>query len=227
MTVKPDELKSTLLEKAVGQVRERVDGAQAPILETFVRMYYGDAAPEDLAGLDLYGAALAHWHLLQRRTPGDVKVHAYTPTAEEHGWRSTHSVIDIVSDDMPFIVDSVAMALTRRDTAIHRFIHPAVRVRRDESGNLIELLPWEEEGSAESLVHVEIDRQEQSVLDELAAELKGVLGDVRAAVEDWRAMRARVQQLVSDLAEHPPPVDPDDAAEARAFLEWIDDHNFT
>jgi len=227
MTVKPDELKSALVEKAVAQVRERVDGAQAPILETFVHMYYSDAAPEDLDGLDLYGAALAHWHLLQRRTPGDVKLHAYTPTAEEHGWRSTHSVIEIVSDDMPFIVDSVAMALTRRDTAIHRFIHPAVRVRRDESGNLVELVPWDAEGRAESLVHVEIDRQEQGVLGELASELRRVLGDVRAAVEDWPAMRERVQQLVTDLAGHPPPVDPDDAAEARAFLQWIDDDNFT
>src|SRR5437867_6499517 len=176
MTVKPDELKLALVEKAVGQVRERVDGAQAPILEAFVRAYYGDAAPEDLEGLDLYGAALAHWHLVQRRTPGEVKLHAYTPTAEEHGWRSTHSVIEIVSDDMPFIVDSVAMALTRRDTAIHRFIHPAIRVRRNESGNLVELLPWEAEGSAESLVHVEVDRQEQGVLDELAEEPVRVLG---------------------------------------------------
>src|SRR5207249_6444243 len=168
MTVKPDELKSTLVEKAVAQVRERIDGAQAPIVETFLRAYYGDAPPEDLEGLDLYGAALAHWHLVQRRNPGEVKLHAYTPTAEEHGWRSTHSVIEIVSDDMPFIVDSVAMALTRRGTAIHRFIHPAVRVRRDESGSLLELMPWDAAESAESLVHVEIDRHEQGLLDELA-----------------------------------------------------------
>jgi glutamate dehydrogenase len=227
MTVKPDELKSALVEKAVGQVRERIDGAQAPIIESFVRAYYGDAAPEDLDALDLYGAALAHWHLVQRRAPGEVRLHAYTPTAEEHGWRSTHSVIEIVSEDMPFIVDSVAMALTRRDTAIHRFIHPAIKVRRDESGNLVELLPWDAEGTAESLVHVEIDRQEHGVLAELAEELKRVLGDVRAAVEDWPATRARVQQLVADLAADPPPIDPEEVQEARAFLEWIDDHNFT
>src|SRR2546429_7849971 len=214
MTVKPEELKTALVEKALGQVRERVDGSQAPVLEAFVRAYYGDAAPEDLDGLDLYGAALAHWHLLKRRRTGEVKVHAYTPTAEEHGWRSTHSVVEIVSDDMPFIVDSVAMALTRRDTAIHRFIHPAIRVRRDESGNLVELLPWEAEGSAESLVHVEIDRQEQGTLAELADELRRVLADVRASVEDWPATRARVQQLVADLAADPPPVDPDEVAEA-------------
>jgi len=227
MTVKPEELKTALVEKALGQVRERVDGSHAPILEAFVRAYYNDAAPEDLDGLDLYGAALAHWHLLQRRRAGEVKVRAYTPTAEEHGWRSTHSVVEIVSDDMPFIVDSVAMALTRRGTAIHRFIHPAVRVRRDESGTLLELLPWDAEGAAESLVHVEIDRHDQALLDELAAELENVLGDVRAAVEDWTAMRARVRELVADLDHHPPPIDPDEVAEAKALLEWIEDDNFT
>jgi glutamate dehydrogenase len=226
--VKPEELKAALLEKTVAHVHERFDDAQAGLIETFVRAYYADAAPEDLDGLDLYGAALAHWHLLQRRPAGEVKVHAYTPTAEEHGWRSTHSVVEIVSDDMPFIVDSVSMALTRGGRGIHRFLHPAVRVRRDGDGRLVDLLRWEHEGPAESLVHVEIDRQtERSQLDELEADLQHVLSDVRAAVEDWPAMRARVRDAVALLDERPPPLDPDEVAEARALLEWIGDDNFT
>ncbi|HYT51773.1 MAG TPA: NAD-glutamate dehydrogenase [Gaiellaceae bacterium] len=228
MAVKPEEAKAALVEKAIAHVRERLPGPQASDVERFVRSYYADAAPEDLGELDLYGAALAHWHCLKRRRPGEVKVHAYTPTLEEHGWQSTHSVVEIVTDDMPFLVDSVAMALTRRGSAIHAFVHPIVKVRRDGEGRLLELLPWEAEGFAESLIHVEIDRQaEQAPLDELAAELQRVLADVHAAVEDWPAMREQVRAIVAELDERPPPIDPDDLAEAKALLEWMNDDRFT
>jgi glutamate dehydrogenase len=228
VAVKPEEAKAALVEKAIAHVRERLGGPQASDVEGFVRAYYADAAPEDLGELDLYGAALAHWHLLQRRRPGELKVHACTPTLEEHGWQSTHSVVEIVTDDMPFLVDSVAMALTRRGSAIHVFVHPIIKVRRDEEGRLLELLPWEAEGLAESLIHVEIDRQaDRASLDELAEELERVLAEVHAAVEDWPAMRERVRDIIAELDERAPPVGPDELAEAKALLEWMDDDHFT
>jgi glutamate dehydrogenase len=228
VAVKPEEAKAALVEQTVAHVRERLPAPQAGEVERFVRAYYADAAPEDLGELDLYGAALAQWQLLQRRRPGELKVHAYTPSYEEHGWQSPHSVVEIVTDDMPFLVDSVSMALTRRGSAIHVFVHPIVRVRRDDEGRLLELVEWEAEGLAESVLHVELDRQpDQASLDELAAELHRVLADVHVAVADWPATRERVREVVAELDEHPPPVDPDELAEAKALLEWIDDHNFT
>jgi glutamate dehydrogenase len=228
MTVKPEEAKAALVEKAIAQVRERLSEPQAADVERFVRAYYAETAPEDLAELDLYGAALSHWHLLQRRRPGEAKVHVYTPQVDEHGWQSPHSVVETVTDDMPFLVDSVAMALTRRGSAIHLSVHPIVRVRRDADGRLQELLPWSAEGPAESLLHVEIDRQaDQALLDELEAELHRVLADVRAAVEDWPAMRGHVREIVAELDESPPPVDPDELAETKALLEWIHGDHFT
>jgi glutamate dehydrogenase len=228
MAVKPEEAKAALVDKAVDQVRERLPESQADQVERFVRDYFADAAPEDLGELDLYGAALAHWHLLQRRHPGELKVHAYTPSFEEHGWQSAHSVVELITDDMPFLVDSVAMALTRGASAIHVFVHPIVRVRRDDEGRLLELLPWEAEGLTESLIHVEIDRQPQKArLDELAADLKRVLADVDAAVEDWPAMREQVGSIVAGLEERPPPVSAEELAEAKALLEWMHDDHFT
>jgi glutamate dehydrogenase len=228
MTVKPQDAKEALVEKAIGHVRDRLPGPEANDVERFARAYYGDAAPEDLGEFDLYGAALAHWHFLQRRRPGELKVHVYTPKLEEHGWQSTHSVVEIITDDMPFLVDSVAMALTRHGSAIHAFVHPIVKVARDDEGRLLELLPWETDGLDESLIHVEIDRQaDQARLDELAAELRRVLADVQAAVEDWPAMRERVRAIVADLDERPPPVASDEVTDAKALLEWMDDDHFT
>src|SRR5205823_4352929 len=111
---------------------------------------------------------------------------------------------------------------------IHAFVHPIVKVLRDGAGRLVELLPWETDGPAESLIHVEIDRQaEQTLLAELAATLERALGDVQAAVEDWPAMREQVRAIVAELDERPPAVAPDELTEAKALLEWMRDDHFT
>jgi glutamate dehydrogenase len=229
MAARLEEAKASLVEKAIAHVRERVSEPQASQVAQFVREFYADSAPEDLGELDLYGAALAHWQLLQRRRPPEAKVHVYTPRAEEHGWQSRHSVVEVVSDDMPFLVDSIAMAITRHGSAIHFFIHPVMRVRRDEHGQLVELLPAGAEGGiSESLIHVEIDRHaDQEALDELAAALRSALVDVRAAVEDWAPMRERIAEAAAELEDRPPPIASEELAEAKALLEWIGDHHFT
>jgi glutamate dehydrogenase len=231
MALRAEEAKAAIVEQAIAQIRERMPSPQAAQLERFVRDYYAAAAPEDVAEIDAYGAALAHWTLLQRRLPGETKVHVYTPRAEEHGWQSTHSVVEIVTDDMPFLVDSVSMTLTGRGIAIHNLVHPMLEVTRDEDGRLRGV--GAEAGGAgkagrEAVMHLEIDRcSDQAVLDDLAAELRRVLADVRAAVEDWRAMRARVDDAVEELARRSPRVDPDELAEAKALLEWLADDHFT
>ena len=125
---------------------------------------------------------------------------------------------------MPFLVDSVSMEVTRSGSAIHLVIRPIMRLRRDEEGRLLEV--GAEDGQPESLIHVEIDRQASpEALERLRDGLCRVLGDVRAAVEDWPAMRERVRDVVEEVSAAP--VDPDERAEARDLLEWMDDGHFT
>ena len=160
LATRPDERKAALLEAAVARVHERVESDQAEDVERFVRAYYAHVAPDDLSDrsdVDLYGAAVAHWNLARVRRPGELKVHVYTPNVEEHGWESPHTVVETVVDDMPFLVDSVSMEVTRSGSAIHLVIRPIMRVRRDEEGRLLEV--GAEDGLPESLIHVEIDRQ--------------------------------------------------------------------
>src|SRR5205807_10654003 len=94
----------------------------------------------DRSPLDLYGAALAHWNLAATRASGAAKVKVYNPDFEQNGWSSPHTVIEIVSDDMPFLVDSVTMELGRQGYAIDLVIHPVIRVRRDPEGQLLEVV---------------------------------------------------------------------------------------
>jgi glutamate dehydrogenase len=229
MTASPDEAKELLLEATCARVRERIDGSEAADVERFVRAYYAHVAPDDLldrSALDLYGAALAHWNLARVRRPGEIKVHVYTPNVEEHGWESAHTVVETVVDDMPFLVDSVSMEVTRHGSAIHLVIRPIVHVRRDEEGRLLGLDT--DAGLAESLIHLEIDRQsDPAALDELRTCLLRILGQVRAAVEDWPSMRQRVRDVVAELRETPPPADTEQLAETRDLLEWIHDDHFT
>ena len=234
MAVKVEQVDAALIETVCSRIRERCDADEAPQLEEFVREYYRWVPPEDLVGrdaLDLYGAALAHWKFLEQRAPGEAKVRVYNPSFEQHGWQSTHTVVEMATDDMPFLVDSVTMALTRRSHGIHLLLHPVVGARRDEQGRMLEVLPPgapEGEGVAESVLHAEIDREtEPAELDALREDLLRTLGQVRATVEDWPPMRARVHELVAELDASPPPVEAVEVEEAKALLEWLDDHHFT
>jgi glutamate dehydrogenase len=234
VAVKIEQVEPALIETVCSRIRERLDAETAPRCEEFVRQYYRWVPPEDLVGrdaLDLYGAAVAHWKFVEDRPAGAAKVRVYNPDFEQHGWQSTHTVVEVVTDDMPFVVDSVTAELTRRSYGIHLLIHPVVRVERDEHGHLVSVLPSgapEEEGHTESVVHVEVDREtDPAELDELRGHIECVLDEVRAAVDDWPAMRQRVQDLIAELETSPPPVDPEEVEEARELLAWLKDHHFT
>src|SRR5262245_43177987 len=189
MSSKPDEAKAGLIEKTVEFARAKLPTEQAARLEAFIRIYYGAVAADDLlerSVADLYGAALGHLNFGTKRTPGTAKVRVYTPQLEEHGWTSTHTVVEIVNDDMPFLVDSVSMELNRLGSGVHLIIHPVVRVRRDEEGRLLEVLPHDAEVpdcKLESFIHAAIVRESDPThLEQVRAGREHVLADVRAAV---------------------------------------------
>ena len=227
-------VKDELLDKVVARVREQLPEDQAPQVEEFARQYYGWVSREDLSErspVDVYGAAVAHWNFARHREPGSARIRVYNPRFEEHGWQSTHTVVEMVNDDMPFLVDSTRMEITRQGYGIHLMLHSVVRVRRDPEGRLVEVLDpssTDEDAISESVIHVEVDRQtEPEVLEHLRECIEKVLVDIRAAVEDWPRMREKTRSIASGLEEEAPPVEEGELAEARAFLEWIADDNFT
>ncbi|MGE4011273.1 MAG: NAD-glutamate dehydrogenase, partial [Alphaproteobacteria bacterium] len=179
---------------------------------------------------ELCGAAIGFWRRAQRREAGRPTVAVYNPSLEADGWRSIHTVIDIVNDDMPFLVDSTIAELNRQGLAVHLLMHPIARVKRDASGRLLAFAEPAAggEGALESFMQVIVDEQKSSEsLAALAADIARVLGNVRMAVADWAAMRKRSADTAQVLRALPPAISAGDVGEARAFLDWIGDDHFT
>ncbi|MDX1527829.1 MAG: NAD-glutamate dehydrogenase, partial [Gammaproteobacteria bacterium] len=224
----------SIIESVVATVGDKLAGDERAAVEEFVRQYYAGTAPDDLADsevMDLYGAALAHWNFAKQRKPGEPKIRVYNPQVEEHGWQSTHTIVELVTDDMPFLVDSVRMALNRHGLTVHLLIHPVMRVRRDKSGRAIAPVAHgdtDEGAITEAVMHIEVDRQaEKEVIEQTVAAIHSVLDDVRAAVTDWRPMREKLQAILEELKNSPPPLHKDEIKEAQSFLEWLDSNHFT
>ena len=234
MAVQSTARQGELMDEVAALARERVSGKDLDLVLAFVTGYYAGVSPGDLAeraAADLYGAAVAHFNLARRRAPGAFRTRVYNPQVEQHGWQSTHTIVEIVTDDMPFLVDSVRMVLNGRGYTSHLVIHPVMRFRRGKDGRLEALLPVDEEGegsTVEAVIRLETDRQtEQEVLDALAEEVRCALADVRAAVEDWSDMREQLRRSTADLRAAPPPVARDELEETCAFLDWIKNNHFT
>ena len=202
-----------------------------PLVEELDPHYYYRHVPsEDLAGRtpdDLLGAMVSHIALASDRPPGVARVRVFTPTVEADGWSCGRTVVEIVTDDMPFLVDSVSSELARLGRGLHLVIHPVLSVDRDSDGRLVSIRPADGDGLRESWIHVEIDRGSADAA-QIEAALRRVLGDVRAAVEDWPRMRTTVLGISRDLIEQPPVSVPrSEADEAGALLAWLADDNFT
>src|SRR5215212_1225982 len=177
--MKVEDTEQALTEAVCSRVREQLDSADAELAEAFARQLYRWVAVEDVAErdpLDLYGLALGHFNFARERPPGTPKVRVYNPHFEEDGWQSTHTAVDIVTDDMPFLIDSVSMELNRRGCGVHLIIHPVLTVRRDSAGRLVEILTpgetLEDGATGESVIHAEVVRQTDA---ERLTELEGHL----------------------------------------------------
>ena len=233
MTSRAKDLNDELIETIVRQLHDRAPRAGADQLERFVRGYYDGVAPEDLIGFtadNLYGEACWMFRFAQKRAPNTPNIRVYNPHHEEHGWQSTRTIVEIVNDDMPFLVDSVAADLNRHDLTVHLLIHPILRVRRDDKGRLLDVLDPNddaEDAAIESVLHVEVNQQTaQTALDALRESLERVLGDVRGTVEDFQPMRAKIDEIIAEVETSPPTLAEGDVAEGKAFLEWVRDDNF-
>ncbi|MGH3350293.1 MAG: NAD-glutamate dehydrogenase domain-containing protein, partial [Nocardioides sp.] len=190
--------------------------------------YFRNVAPEELTGrseADLAGAVGSHLALASSRPQGTAAVRILTPTTANDGWSAGgRSVVEIVVDDMPYLVDSVKTELYRRGLDVHLVVHPVIDVARDVTGSLEGV---NEGDIRESWMHIEIDRLAPDAAKEIVTGLEGVLEDVREVVEDEPRLHRRLAEIAAGLRYTPPNSVPrEEAAEAAELLAWLAEDHF-
>jgi glutamate dehydrogenase len=189
-----------------------------PLVESIQKALTRNALPGETQGLgrdDERQAAEFLADVAASRRRGELALRIES-TGGEAGNRRMR--IGIVNDDMPFLVDSVANAIAARQLTIHRLLHPVVCVRRDSKGELEEVSPLcADKDRRESMMYLELDRADARGRQELAADLRRVLGDVRLAVRDWTKLQSKMREDARGIQE----------GEGAALLDWFADGAMT
>jgi glutamate dehydrogenase len=201
----------------------------------FLREFYATADRQDLAERDAAGLAAVAWSLLRfarRRMAGQALVRVFNPTLNADGYTSPHTVVEMVGDDMPFLVDSIGLALARRGLTLHFLAHPIFAVTRDRRGGLRSVRAREDAPRAqqlrESFQHLEVDRIVGAVaLADLSREISRNLADVRVAYSDWPRMQSAVRETAERLSRNPGRLAGEDLAGTCALLAWMVNKHFT
>ncbi|MHB1947738.1 MAG: NAD-glutamate dehydrogenase [Gammaproteobacteria bacterium] len=216
-------------------LKSRVPKSQARLLEIFATRFFGACSLHDLSQRtieDLAGALWSIWNFIYQREPGESKVRVFNPSREKDGWESTHTIIEVSHDDIPFLVDSMRMDINRSGIQIHFAIHfGGTKVKRDADNKITDILPLgqsDADARSEAPIYFEIDRQIDPVaMEGLRNSIVKILGDARLAVCDWRKMLEKAEQSLQELEQNPPPLDPAEIAESKDFLRWLINNHFT
>ncbi|WP_194435022.1 NAD-glutamate dehydrogenase [Vibrio fluminensis] len=230
MTVR-EPLMPVLLEKVYQLIQDKLELAQQPLVNQLAQHLFSNIAQDDLLERnesDLYGAVVSLWHHLNDKKPQDISVRVFNPTVSKQGWQSTHTIVEIVVPDGPFLVDSIKMALTRLDLASHLMLHGPTQIKRDKKDKILSI--EQGEGELLSIFHIEVDRlSDKQAMASLKEELLDILSDTQLVVTDWKQMVERLQ-FVTDQVEGlqgKVEIERDHYEETIQFLRWLGDHNFT
>ena len=206
-------------------------------LAEFAEALFEHGAPEDVVvytAEELIGFTEETWKLTASRKKSAHNISIYNPDFGPGSDASRRvTVVEIINDDMPFLVDSVMGELQEAGVDLRLVLHPIMDMSRDARGKLKEFnglaIRGEETTSTrESHIQVHVRRiDSRNERDELVKKLDSLMVEVRSAVVDWRQMLDRLDQLIATYKETPPPLPVDDLAEGIQFLEWLRDENFT
>lgn len=231
----PDTAHKALIQKLLSFTKKKVPAKQSKLILSFVEQYYVHAPLDDIktrSMQDLYGAALSHWELMRKRALGIYKRHIFNPCLEKDGWESSHTVIQIVLDDQPFLVDTLCTEINRKGFTVHFVIHlGGIKIQRNNYHEITGILPFNTTAKgiiAEAPIYIEIDRQTNpTILADLGKDLDRVIHDAQATARDWQKMEAQIYFALEDLEKFKPPIPETDIEESKAFLRWMIENHFT
>jgi glutamate dehydrogenase len=221
-----------LIDAIAKRTRGAARGRGAVSPAGFVQAYYRGVGEDDLRvrePAEFAAAAATHLEFGRVRRDGEPLVRVFDPDPARDGWSSPGTVVEVVTDDMPFLVDSLAMVLDDAGLPIQIMVHPVLHVVRDARGRLLRLESQASEKTrAESWQHLAVPRiVEPERREALRNRILGTLDDVRLAVGDWPVMRDKARALAQEVTAGVRGVRKQEEAETAEFLEWLADNHFT
>ena len=225
------ETRRALLASLSHQIQTRLTGKRATQVQAFADCFYATCTDEDIAqwrSEDLYGATLYAWEFLQEHSSGEPKVRVFNPDFEQHGWQSAHTIVQVLSDDLPFTMDSIRVELSRRHLGIHGVHNSVLSLKRDDNKLFSDFLSRTSRSKNvrhETLITLEIDRHtDPELLIDLQADLDDVLYQVAVVVNDFEPMLGNIDELLSMYDQIKPDKRPAGLAETREFVHWLKLH---
>lgn len=208
-------------------------------LVRFVQQFYDKTPLVELESWDpSHACAVAHsaYDFMKERTPKKPKIRIFSPSKSDYGWKSEKTVIEILCDDRPFLVDSISAELTRQDLTTYTHLHPVLSVVRDKTGKLksvkeradsVTRRGKDDDAHAESFMHIQVGALPEEITPEtLSHDILRILHAVDLSVRDWRAILAKVPMNVGIIENAPASFKTEDIIEVRDFLNWLAANNF-
>jgi glutamate dehydrogenase len=225
---------SVLLDNVFTLIDKKVDAQQKSLVQQFGRLLYKNISSDDLENRndsDLYGATLSLWNGLATFDDASPYIRVFNPEIAKHGWHSSHTIVEIIVRDMPFLVDSVRMCLNRLNITAHLFLHSPIGIKRNDKKHIAEFSDMDKKvdgAKKETVIFVEVDHQTtKKDIDTLTKELHSVVDEVSLAVEDWQGMTNTLKDVIKNKDAFNWPVSAEEDKQIKGFLEWLADHNFT
>jgi len=241
LTARIRDQKNDHIAQVVQFALSHLDPLIAGEVASFVRSFSATLSPGEILAWDksdLFATAVSLWQFSARRGPGEANIRVFNPSPEEGGRAGGGTIIEIVHEDMPFLVDSVLSALSQMGHDIRLLNHPVMTVIRNSDGDRTAVLEHKQslrkggdtsEGAiAESVMHIEIDPLgNDAEIRETQDRLVTILENVRATVEDWRPMIGHLEATIATLKANPPNISREELSEVIDFLTWLGDNHFT
>ncbi len=226
---------SVILKNVAQLIKKKVPQDTADLVEQFATLLYGNISSLDLSNRndsDMYGATLSLWSTLNEHTDGTPVIHVFNPSVSKNGWKSSHTIIEVIVKDMPFLVDSIRIALNRLGLSPHLMLNSPLKLVRGENKNITQLASNVDTNiiatSEETIFFIEIDRQStKEELDTIKNELLSVVEDITLTVNDWQPMLQQFNNVIDDIKKAKLPGSKKAKEDTVEFLSWLASNHFT
>ncbi|GMR02652.1 MAG: NAD-glutamate dehydrogenase [Acidimicrobiia bacterium] len=221
---------SSLVDRLIASIPADISAKRRAMLEPFARMYIKrlpEAEVPDLPIEQLLAEISDLLDFVDTRSAGSPAIRVFSKNDTDTGSTTPGSVVQIVSDDGPFLVDSVSAVVARSGAGIVRHLHPVIGTVRDGAGRLAAITAARGADRRESVQHFDLDRDlPDDVARALEAEIAQVLRDVTVSVRDFDAMRTAVGGMIETAKASVHHYSYEEITETVDFLTWLLDDNY-